>query len=98
VPDCALGCEQQRDWEIPAAAAESTGFRLRDGALEPCAEPAMPRQRMGENHQPGRDRGDALSVQRQVTAGFAPELSVTLAARSARQMGWRRGGAAGDGV
>jgi prepilin peptidase dependent protein B len=38
---------------------------------------------MGENHQPGRHRGDALSVQRQVTAGFAPELSVTLAARSA---------------
>jgi hypothetical protein len=34
---------------------------------------------MGENHQPGRYRGDALSVQRRLTAGFAPELSVTLA-------------------
>lgn len=28
-----------------------------------------------------------FSVQRQVTSGFAPELSVTLAARSAQQRG-----------
>lgn len=35
VSDCALGCEQQREMgNLPAAAAESTGFRLRDGALE----------------------------------------------------------------
>ncbi len=35
VSDCALGCEQQREMgNFPAAAAESTGFRLRDGALE----------------------------------------------------------------
>ena len=41
VSDCALGCEQQREMgNLPAAAAESTGFRLRDGALETLRGPA----------------------------------------------------------
>ncbi len=48
-------------WETsPAAAAESTGFRLHDGALETLRGQRLPRRRMGENHQPGRHRGDAL--------------------------------------
>ena len=59
-------------WETsPAAAAESTGFRLRDGALETLAAIVVTR----------------FAVQHRLTEGFAPELSVTLAARSARQMG-----------
>ncbi len=48
-------------WETSPAAAESTGFRLRDGALETLRGASDCRGGgMGENHQPGRHRGDAL--------------------------------------
>lgn len=89
VSDCALGCEQQRRWETSsAAAAESTGFRLRDGALETLRGASDCRGGGWEKiTNPAAIVVTRFSVQRQVTPGFAPELSVTLAARSAQQTG-----------
>ncbi len=89
VSDCALGCEQQREMgNFPAAAAESTGFRLRDGALETLRGASDCRGGGWEKiTNPAAIVVTRFSVQRQVTPGFAPELSVTLAARSAQQTG-----------
>ena len=89
VSDCALGCEQQREMgNLPAAAAESTGFRLRDGALETLRGASDCRGGGWEKiTNPAAIVVTRFSVQRQVTPGFAPELSVTLAARSAQQTG-----------
>ena len=65
-------------WEnSPAAAAESTlrgASDCRGGGWEKITNPAA-------------IVVTRFSVQRQVTPGFAPELSVTLAARSAQQTG-----------
>lgn len=48
-------------WETsPAAAAESTGFRLRDGALETLRGPATAAAADGRKSPTGRHRGDAL--------------------------------------
>ena len=76
-------------WETsPAAAAESTGFRLRDGALETLRGASDCRGGGWEKiTNPAAIVVTRFSVQRQVTPGFAPELSVTLAARSAQQTG-----------
>ncbi|HFT3212421.1 TPA: prepilin peptidase-dependent protein [Klebsiella variicola] len=76
-------------WETsPAAAAESTGFRLRDGALETLRGASDCRGGGWEKiTNPAAIVVTRFSVQRQVTSGFAPELSVTLAARSAQQRG-----------
>lgn len=73
---------------FPAAAAESTGFRLRDGALETLRGASDCRGGGWEKiTNPAAIVVTRFSVQRQVTPGFAPELSVTLAARSAQQTG-----------
>lgn len=76
-------------WETsPAAAAESTGFRLRDGALETLRGASDCSGGGWEKiTNPAAIVVTRFSVQRQVTPGFAPELSVTLAARSAQQTG-----------
>lgn len=76
-------------WETsPAAAAESTGFRLHDGALETLRGASDCRGGGWEKiTNPAAIVVTRFSVQRQVTPGFAPELSVTLAARSAQQTG-----------
>ena len=76
-------------WETsPAAAAESTGFRLRDGALETLRGASDCRGGGWEKiTNPAAIVVTRFSVQRLVTSGFAPELSVTLAARSAQQRG-----------
>ncbi|MCS5981491.1 prepilin peptidase-dependent protein [Klebsiella pneumoniae subsp. pneumoniae] len=89
VSDCALGCEQQREMgNFPRGSAESTGFRLRDGALETLRGASDCRGGGWEKiTNPAAIVVTRFSVQRQVTPGFAPELSVTLAARSAQQTG-----------
>ena len=76
-------------WETsPAAAAESTGFRLRDGALETLRGASDCRGSGWEKiTNPAAIVVTRFAVQHRLTEGFAPELSVTLAARSARQMG-----------
>ncbi|VGQ11548.1 hypothetical protein SB00610_05449 [Klebsiella quasipneumoniae subsp. similipneumoniae] len=76
-------------WETsPAAAAESTGFRLRDGALETLRGASDCRGSGWEQiTNPAAIVVTRFAVQRRLTEGFAPELSVTLTARSARQMG-----------
>ena len=77
-------------WETSSAAAwaESTGFRLRDGALETLRGASDCRGGGWEKiTNPAAIVVTRFSVQRQVTPGFAPELSVTLAARSAQQTG-----------
>ncbi len=76
------------DGKPPPRQRESTGFRLRDGALEtPARGQRLPRRRMEKITNPAAIVVTRFSVQRQVTPGFAPELSVTLAARSAQQTG-----------
>lgn len=57
-----LGCEQQREMgNLPRG---SGGEHRLSPALRRAGDPArgqrLPRRRMGENHQPGRNRGDAL--------------------------------------
>lgn len=84
-----MGREQQWDMgNLPAAAAESTGFRLRDGALETLRGASDCRGSGWEKiTNPAAIVVTRFAVQRRLTEGFAPELSVTLTARSARQMG-----------
>ncbi|HHZ8762803.1 TPA: prepilin peptidase-dependent protein [Klebsiella quasipneumoniae] len=76
-------------WETsPAAAAESTGFRLRDGALETLRGASDCRGSGWEKiTNPAAIVVTRFAAQRLLTEGFAPELIVTLAARSARQAG-----------
>ena len=64
-------------WETsPAAAAESTGFRLRDGALETLRGASDCRGGGWEKiTNPAAIVVTRFSVQRQVTPGFAPELT-----------------------
>lgn len=56
-------------------------------AGDPARGQRLPRRRMEKITNPAAIVVTRFSVQRQVTPGFAPELSVTLAARSAQQTG-----------
>ncbi len=69
-------------WEtLPSAAAEQTGFRLSDGALETLRGATQCGGKGWERiTDPDRIRVQRFQVQRISRAGFAPELSLTLAA------------------
>lgn len=69
-------------WETtPAAAAEQTGFRLSGGALETLRGATHCEGKGWERiTDPDRIRVLRFQVQRMTRAGFAPELSLTLAA------------------
>ncbi len=75
------------DGKPPRGSGESTGFRLRDGALETLRGARRRGGGWEKITNPAAIVVTRFSVQRQVTPGFAPELSVTLAARSAQQTG-----------
>ena len=69
-------------WETsPSAAAEQTGFRLNGGALETLRGATQCGGKGWERiTDPDRIRVQRFQVQRISRAGFAPELSLTLAA------------------
>lgn len=69
-------------WETsPPAAAEQTGFRLNDGALETLRGATQCDGKGWERMtDPDRIRVQRFQVQRISRVGFAPELSLTLAA------------------
>ena len=72
---------------LPAAASEAT-FACATARWRPCARASGCSGGGWEKiTNPAAIVVTRFSVQRQVTPGFAPELSVTLAARSAQQTG-----------
>ena len=67
----------------PSSESDTTGFRLRDGALETLrGASACSGKGWEKMTNPAAIQVTAFQVTRQDNAGFAPELSITLAAHS----------------
>lgn len=78
-------------WETtPAGAAEQTGFRLSDGALETLRGATQCSGKGWERvTDPARITVEHFQIQRVLRAGFAPELSIVLGASLKGQHGGR---------